>query len=246
MVPPMQQMQGQRPGQMMQGQNGNGQVRLVRPGVVRGPTGALRTAMPANITHNPRHVVGKAGKRYNRQAFMFRRGKDFYRRAYYVGPDGGIFFYDESIPDDDPTLAEMSPDSLPTCPVDADDCQGFNDPAPVSYSVDPKAEALQLLVSLMPNSGWQENGWLFVYDEGETVVGYDHLVVEVTHALPFGVGPEQLWVRTRGLLGGGVLVYSGAYDANKAEWDRVIRAVRVLGVQPETPGSSDRDIRQVQ
>jgi hypothetical protein len=132
MVRPMQQMQGQRPGQMMQGQRvgggGGGQVRLVRPGVVRGPAGALRTVMPSNIVHNPRHVAGRAGSRYNRQAFMFRRGNHFYRRAYYLGPDGAVYFYDEPIPDDDPSLAASAPNSLPTCPIDADDCQGFSDP----------------------------------------------------------------------------------------------------------------------
>jgi hypothetical protein len=60
---------------------------------------------------------------------MFRRGNHFYRRAYYIAPGGGIFFYDEPIQDGDPSLGAIAADTLPTCPVDADDCQGFNDPA---------------------------------------------------------------------------------------------------------------------
>jgi hypothetical protein len=61
---------------------------------------------------------------------MFRRGNHFYRRAYYVAPGGGIFFYDEPIPDGDPSVGAIAADTLPTCPVDADDCQGFSDPTP--------------------------------------------------------------------------------------------------------------------
>ncbi len=59
---------------------------------------------------------------------MFKRGKRVYRRAYYLGPDGGAYFYDEDIPDGDPSLAAMGTADLPTCPIDADDCQGFIDP----------------------------------------------------------------------------------------------------------------------
>jgi hypothetical protein len=178
---------------------------------------------------------------------MFRRGNHFFRRAYYLGPGGAAFFYDEPIPDGDPSVAAIAPDSLPTCPQDADDCQGFNDPVAASAAVDPKALALQFLVSLMPNSGWQESGLLFVSDDGdETVVPYDGLEVQVNHYLPFGAGPEQLFVGTTGLLGGtGVRVYSGSYDQNKAEWDKVIRALRTMGVRAATPSGSDKDIRAV-
>ena len=152
LVHPVQQMQmqrpdqiaqAQRPGQVMQGRpNGGGQLRLARPGVVRGPAGAFHTTMPANVTHNPAHVAGRAGGRYNRQAFMFRRGGHVYRRAYYLGPGGVVFFYDETLPDDEPALVGTPPDSLPTCPEDADDCQGFNDPASGPAQIDPRSAAL--------------------------------------------------------------------------------------------------------
>ena len=140
---PSQMVQSQRPGQVMQGRpSGGGQARLARPGVVRGPAGAFHTTMPANVTHNPAHVAGRAGGRYNRQAFTFRRDGHFYRRAYYLGPGGAVFFYDETLPDDDPAVVGMPPDSLPTCPEDADDCQGFNDPASGPAQIDPRSAAL--------------------------------------------------------------------------------------------------------
>jgi len=248
-VRPGQVMQGQRPGQMMQGQRLGivGQVRFARPGVVRGPAGALRPAMPAKLAHNPRHVAGRAASRYNRQAFMFRRGNHFYRRAYYVGPGGGIFFYDDPIPDGDPAPGAMAPDNLPTCPVDADDCQGFNDPAAGPSQMDPRYAALQYLLSITPGIPWQENGLIFSSDDADDVlVPYNKLEVTVNHYLPFGAGPEQLYVGTTGLLGGsGFRLYSGSYQQSKAEWDRAIVAIRNLGVQAATPSGADTDIRSI-
>jgi hypothetical protein len=112
---------------------------VARPGVIRGPSGALRIGIPPHIVHNPRHLAGRAGARYNRQAFMFRRGRHLFRRHYYRGPGGAEFFYDDEAPADDPVAqAPAALADLPQCPPDSDDCQGFEQaqapPAPVSQS----------------------------------------------------------------------------------------------------------------
>jgi len=138
-----------QPGQRLFGQPGVNSGRpsavvLARPGVIRGPAGALLRAKPTNVAFNPRHKVGSAGKRYDKQAFAFRRGGHFYRRHYYIGPDGGVYFYDESMSPDDPMLA--APDALagmPVCPADADDCQGFADAGVVEMNEG--FEAIQLV-----------------------------------------------------------------------------------------------------
>jgi hypothetical protein len=117
--------QTNNPGQFQRAPVAGAPVRIARPGVVRGPAGSLRRGIPPNVVHNARHMAGAAGARYNRQAFMFRRGNHFYRRAYYTGPDGGVFFYDEPVPDGDPSIAAVQSLGLPSCPEDADDCQGF-------------------------------------------------------------------------------------------------------------------------
>jgi hypothetical protein len=99
-----------------------------KPGVIRGPAGALLKTKPANVVFNPKHKIGAAGARYNKQAFAFRRGGRFFKRHYYVGPDGGVYFYDESMSPDDPMLA--APDAvagMTVCPPDSDDCQGMGE-----------------------------------------------------------------------------------------------------------------------
>lgn len=118
----------------------SGAVTRAKPGVIRGPAGALRKTIPANAVHNPRHRIGRAGGRYNRQAFMFRRGHHYFRRAYYVGPEGGIFFYDEAVADDDQSLGAVDESMLPSCPADSDDCQGMDQATEASQPV--AAEAI--------------------------------------------------------------------------------------------------------
>jgi hypothetical protein len=243
-----------RPGQQIPNQRAGNALALARPGIVRGPSGALRKVMPANIVHNPRHMAGRAGARYNRQAFLFRRGKHFYHRAYYVGSDGGTFFYDEVVPDGDPSLNLAAANSLPTCPEDSDDCQGFNDPVPNTaqqptlVNNTPESNALQFLVSLRSDIPWQNEGITFDFENGNgpQVVPYSNLEVTVNHYFPFGAGPEQLFVGTSGLLGTGYRIYSGSYDQNKPQWDKAIVALRALGVRAATPTGADRDIRSVQ
>jgi hypothetical protein len=116
-----------RPGQPG-GRQGAG-AQLARPGVVRGPAGALQQGIPANIRHNPAHVIGKAGARYNRQAFMFQRRGLFFRRHYYVGPGGAEFFYDDPVDESDPAREDADAvAALPVCYPDSDDCAGFPDP----------------------------------------------------------------------------------------------------------------------
>ena len=100
---------------------------IPKPGVIRGPAGAMRMARPANVAFNPRHRVGLAGLHYNHQGFVFRRGHSLFRRAYYLGPGGDVFFYDEPEPATDPAYAAYADDgTLPTCPEDSDDCQGLD------------------------------------------------------------------------------------------------------------------------
>jgi len=111
---------------------------------------------------------------------------------------------------------------------------------------DPKAEALQFLMSLMPNVAWGQEGLMISGDQNDVLVAYGNLEVTVNHYFPFGAGPEQLFVGTGGLMGTGVRIYSGSYDQNKAEWDKVIIALRRLGVRAATPSAGDRDIRSIQ
>jgi uncharacterized protein YecT (DUF1311 family) len=111
----------------------------------------------------------------------------------------------------------------------------------------PKTEAFQYIISLMPNSGWRKDGLMVAGDEHDILVPYDGLEVTVNHYFPFGAGPEQLFVGTTGIFGGtGVRIYSGSYDQNKTEWDKVIIALRKLGVHAATPSGPDRDIRSIQ
>jgi len=111
-----------------------------------------------------------------------------------------------------------------------------------------RSGAVQLLASIRPDVSWREDGVIFTNDDtGEdNLVGYNNLEVTVNHYLPFGAGPEQLYVGTTGLLGQeGYRLYSGSYDQNKAIWDRAIVALRTLGTRVATPSGSDKDIRSV-
>lgn len=119
-----QQAKGVPQGQVKSGQGQvQGRVAVARPGVIRGAAGALRKALPPGVFHDPGHRVGSAGKRYNRQAFMFKSSGHIYRRAYYLA-NGGTFFYDEAIEESDPSYAAVDADSLPDCAANSDDCQG--------------------------------------------------------------------------------------------------------------------------
>jgi hypothetical protein len=244
---PQQQMT--RPGQAAPNQRvvgrPGGTAVIAKPGVIRGPAGSLRKARPANVVYNPLHRIGRTGGRYNRQAFVFGRGHFRFRRAYYLGPAGAIFFYDEALPENDASYA-LDENAIPSCPEDADDCQGLDQSDETAAQVDPKAEALQYLMSLMPNVAWGQEGLMISGDDDDVLVAYGNLEVTVNHYLPFGAGPEQLFVGTGGLMGTGVRIYSGSYDQNKAEWNKVIIALRKLGVRAATPSGPDRDIRSIQ
>ena len=243
-----------RPGLPNQGVVGPGGAALIaKPGVVRGPAGALRMTRPANVVFNPRHRVGVAGLHYNRQAFVFRRGHSLFRRAYYLDPQGDAFFYDEPEPPTDPAYAAYADDgTLPTCPEDSDDCQGLTQAYAAAPQSAPGVDSLQYLASIRPDIPWQQDGLIFTSDDGgQTLVAYSDLEVTVNHYFPFGAGPEQLFVgepeRLLGLVGGtGFRIYSGSYDQNKEEWDRAIIALRSLGVKAATTSGPDRDIRSVQ
>jgi hypothetical protein len=245
-----------RPGLPNQGVVGpRGAAVIPKPGVIRGPAGAMRMTRPANVVFNPRHRVGLAGLRYNHQAFVFRRGHSLFRRAYYLGPGGDVFFYDEPEPETDPAYAAYANDgTLPTCPEDSDDCQGLAQAYATAPQADPGADALQYLASTRPDIPWQQDGLVLNFGDDDnpqpdTVVAYSNLEVTVNHYMPFGVGPEQLFVGTPvrfGLGGNGYRIYQGSYEQNKADWDRAIIALRRLGVRAATPSGPDRDIRSIQ
>jgi hypothetical protein len=241
-----------RPGLPNQGVVGPGGAAVIpKPGVIRGPAGALRMTRPANVVFNPRHRVGLAGLHYNHQAFVFRRGHSLFRRAYYLGPEGDVFFYDDPEPPTDPAYAaDASDGALPTCPEDSDDCQGLNSQAQVApqQQDSSRASALQFLLSVRPDIGWQDDGILDSadYPDNPQLELYSQFEVAVIHYFPFGVGPESLVVRTPGLFETGYTVFRGSYDQNKPQWDRAIVALRALGVRAATPSGADRDIRSIQ
>src|SRR5579863_6318140 len=101
-----------------------------------------------------------------------------------------------------------------------------------AYAQDARQSALQYLMQIAPGGGWQPTGMIYDTDSGQKVIDYDRLEVTVNHYMPFGVGPEQLFVGTTGIFGGtGVRLYSGSYQQNKELWDKAIVALRTLGVQ---------------
>lgn len=258
---PPQQMMG-HPGQFVPGKRGpGGQVVLVRPGVVKGPSGSLRKSLPANIVHNPKHRIGSAGKRYNKQAFTFKRGRGFYRRFYYIGPADAIFFYDESLSENDPTMYGANVAELPTCPADSDDCQGFNDSAAMD-GPDPGAlaSALQLVQSYAKDCTFNENGAQNNDENFQDLVSYSNLSIRVVDS--GGRGDSSPLSFGRAMFGGDTLELLGmdnsgaaqtcwllndSYKNNKRLYDSLIIALKTLGavVQPYREGLIDiRSVRQ--
>ena len=230
-----------RPGQISQpGRPGIApQRRVAKPGVVRGAAGAFRKVRPANVAFNPRHKIGSAGRHFNRQAFLFKRGNHFYRRAYYLGPGGEAFFYDEAI-DGDPSLAEVNVSSLATCPEDSDDCQGLAEDQSSDQPLDPRAEALQYLMSIRPDITWLEDGLELTGDDDDVLMtAYNMFKIKVTSklsaALGFGIGggePDVLRLETKGLFGGrGWNVLEGPMAQNQDKYERTIKALNTLGVE---------------
>jgi hypothetical protein len=242
-----------RPGLPTQGVVGQrGAAVIPKPGVIRGPAGAMRMTRPANVVFNPRHRVGLAGLHYNHQGFVFRRGHSLFRRAYYLGPGGDVFFYDEPEQPTDPAYAAYANDgTLPACPEESDDCQGLDSQVQIASQQQDygRASALQFLLSVRPDIGWQDDG-IFGAEaddpDNPKLDPYNQLEVAVIHPLPFGMGPEALVVQTPGFLGTGYRIFAGSYDQNKSQWDRAIVALRALGVRVATPSQFDRDIRSVQ
>jgi hypothetical protein len=179
-----------------------------------------------------------------------------FRRAYYLGPGGEAFFYDEPIAEADPAFALYANVALlPTCPEDSDNCQGLGEQAQLSPEQQKRADALQVLVSLNPDLPWQDEGMMFISgtedNPAQMLIPYNKLEVSVSHVLPFGMGPEARRIMLNSLLGGtGFMVcpspHCGAsYDRNKPQWDAAIVAIRALGVQVATPSVGDRDIRSI-
>lgn len=242
---PVQQTPGRQPGQILPGQQAAGSTRLTRPGVVRGPAGALRTAMPANVRHNPAHIAGRAGGRYNRQAFLFRRGNHIYRRAYYLGPGGAAFFYDEEVADSDPALAAVAAASLPTCPEDADDCQGFNDPVAAQQAGGTAGGALQLLQSLGADCTFEPNQVVHTDPELPDPVPYNRLTV----VMVMGSWSHKEYLAVNGQFNipyeRECILMVGTYAENKATFDKIISALRSLGARTTPPKGNYIDISNV-
>lgn len=221
----------------------------VKPGVIAGPAGALRKTKPANVVHDPRHRIGKAGARYNKQAFMFHRGRHFYRRFYYIGPDGGVYFYDDTVPDDDPSLAGVDPDALGTCPQDSDDCQGFNDPMLAQGDAAARAQAFQLLLSQVGGIVWEDAGLNITTtpDQDPVFIPYPQWHIKLEKAkfllapgVGISLGTEALRIYTPD--GAFINIAVGSYAQNKDFWDQIIRALKAIGMQVGPPGPDEIDL----
>jgi hypothetical protein len=233
-----------RPGQFQQ--PGHLQTRpagqtLVRPGVIRGPAGALRQVRPPHVAFNPSHRVGRAGLRYNRQAFMFRRGHGVFRRGYYRGPNGDIFFYDEEVPPDDAAVANIANvDELPQCPEDSDDCQGFSESGVAAVSnvaampsqAIARAQALSFLQSIQREleCSFQEDG--ATHEEHEGVIApYETMYFEI---IKDNAGNDKLWLRgdwDPPMAHRLCRLLTASYPRDKPKYDAIFRAFRALGAR---------------
>lgn len=241
---PVRQQPVRPPPQMMQGIPGQmparpGQMQAMRPGIVKGPSGALRPTRPAHVTFNPKHRVGRAGLRYNRQAFMFRRDHAIYRRAYYRGPGGDIFFYDEEVPADDSAIASIANlDALPECPADADDCQGFaTEGQPMGPDPAVRAQAIQLV-----NAAAKDDEGATHSDENyDQKVPYAGLTISLSNSGKTGNAFMMAWsggdtLEARGDFQSGssdraCWFFNKSYEAQRQEYDRVIAALKILGAR---------------
>jgi hypothetical protein len=151
-----------------------------------------------------------------------------------------------------PSTTSSRPTTVPSNPARSA-AKGVKRPSPLVGLLEPNAGnsrsgAVQLLASIRPDISWREDGVIFTNDDtGEdNLVGYSNLEVTVNHYLPFGAGPEQLYVGTTGFFVEGYRLYSGSYEQNKTLWDRAIIALRSLGVRAATPSGADKDIRSIQ
>ena len=240
-------------GQRVIGQHGvNGRpggAVLARPGVIKGPAGALLKSKPARVVFNPKHKIGAAGARYNKQAFAFRRGGHFFRRHYYVADDGGVYFYDESMSPDDPMLS--APDALagmPVCPADSDDCQGFNDSAGASQDDGAYAQALQFLVSSRPNVIWADGGLNITVDQdtGEAeFIPFQSWRVRFHRARLFGMDTGKDAITIVSPTNGEIDVLVDSYAQYKNLFDQILSALIIVGMRPMPLGADDIDITPI-
>jgi len=152
-----------------------------------------------------------------------------------------------------PSTTSSRPTTAPSNPSKSTATGAKKLSPPIASLLEPNAGnsrsgAVQLLASIRPDVSWREDGVIFTDDDtgDENLVGYSKLEVAVNHYLPFGAGPEQLFIGTTGLFAGsGYRLYSGSYDQNKAVWNRAIVALRTLGARVATPSGSDKDIRSI-
>jgi hypothetical protein len=244
------------PGQRTLQQQPGVRTAHLKPGVIKGPAGALRKTIPAKVVHNPRHRMGRAGARYNKQAFMFHRRSHLFRRFYYIGPDAGVYFYDEAVADDDPSLAGVDPNALATCPEDSDNCEGFDQSyATVSAQDDAaaRAQAFQLLLTQVGGIVWGDAGLNVTTgpDQGSVFVPYPqwHIKLEnVKLAIGLGLGGISLGTEALRIYtadGAFLNIAVGSYAQNKDFWDQIIRALKAIGMQVTPPGPDEIDITSI-
>jgi hypothetical protein len=181
---------------------------------------------------------------------VFRRGHGLFRRAYYRGPNGDIFFYDEEVPPNDAAVASIANvDQLPECPEDADDCQGFDDnnAAPQTVAViSGRTRAFEFL-STLRGVGFREDGIVSeTDDEGqETIEPYSgwRMTVEKRKIGFVDFGDERLMLHSD--KGGFFNLMVGSYDQNKASWNQIVSALRTMGVRVTPPGPDERNITSI-
>jgi hypothetical protein len=183
---------------------------------------------------------------------MFNRRSHRFRRFYYIGPDAGVYFYDEAVPDDDPSLAGVDPNALATCPEDSDDCEGFDQSYETASGQDnaaARAQAFQLLLSQVGGLVWEDGGLNITTgpDQGPVFVPYQQWYIKlekVQFAIAPGVGislgTEALRIYTAD--GAFLNIAVGSYAQNKELWDRIIRALKAIGMQVTPPGPNEIDI----
>ena len=104
---------------------------LVRPAPLAPRAGSTMMAVhgpstrsvpkPANVHHNPAHMVGSAGLQHDHSSFVFRRGDRAFHRRYYA-VDGAWYWYDEPVVTNDPSFASAQDPNVLVCEEETDEC----------------------------------------------------------------------------------------------------------------------------
>jgi hypothetical protein len=191
---------------------------------------------------------------------MFRRGHGIFRRAYYRGPGGDIFYYDEEVPAADSSVARIANvDELPECPEDSDDCQGDDNAAVAGQPAGPdpaiRAQALQVVAAAAKDCTFDDEGATHSDEESDYKVPYTGLTISVSNSGRGGSvfmmamsGGDNLEVRGHFQIGSSdqsCWFFNNSYAAQKQQYDRVIGALKVLGARVAPPREGFFDITRV-